>query len=255
MSRCRPLLMPGLEISWLVATPRPPLSHDEVHVWAVALNPPPEKISVLVARLSREEQDRAQKFRFDQHRHRFIVGRGALRALLAGYVEVEPALLEFAYSARGKPSLTRGASEIHFNLAHSDELALIAITRLGAVGVDVERVRPMPDGERIAERFFSAGELNSFRTVPAALRDAAFFNLWTRKEAWLKATGDGIAESLSKIEVAFLPDEAPRVRSIAGDAAAGAAWKLCALNPAEGFVGALAIQSPGARLSCRRVQI
>ena len=248
--------MPVLEISWPAAITQPSLPHDEVHVWAVALNPPPEKISTLAATLSREEHDRAQKFRFDQHRHRFIAGRGALRALLAGYLQVEPARLEFVYSYRGKPRLAGvGEGGIHFNLAHSDDLALIAVTQLGAIGVDVERVRPMPDAERIAERFFSAGELNSFRTVPAALRDPAFFSLWTRKESWLKATGDGIGESLSKIEVAFLSDEAPRVLAIAGDAAAGAAWKLCALNPAEGFVGALAIQSRDVRLGCWRAEV
>jgi 4'-phosphopantetheinyl transferase len=86
--------------------------------------------------------------------------------------------------------------------------------------------------------------------VPAAARDAAFFSLWTRKEAWLKATGDGIAESLAKIEVAFLPDETPRVITIAGDAVAGEAWSLCPLNPAGGFVGALAIRCRPVRLQC-----
>jgi 4'-phosphopantetheinyl transferase len=174
-----------------------------------------------------------------------------LRALLGNYLQLDPARLEFACHSRGKPSLTGpGAGQIHFNLAHSEDLALIAVTRAGEVGVDVERIRPMPDGEAIAERFFSTREIEAFRRVPAAARDAAFFSLWTRKEAWLKATGDGIAESLAKIEVAFLPGETPRVLAIAGDAAAGEAWSLCPLNPASGFVGALAIRCRPVQLQC-----
>jgi 4'-phosphopantetheinyl transferase len=123
------------------------------------------------------------------------------------------------------------------------------------VGVDVERIRPMRDADRIAERFFSAREAEAFCKVPPAEQDAAFFSLWTRKEAWLKATGDGISESLSKFEVTFLPEDEPRVLAIAGDTAAGAAWSLCALNPASGFVGALAVQHRGVQLQCWCVKV
>ena len=264
--------MPALETSWPAATIPPSCSLDEVHVWAVALNVPPEKNATLAATLSLEERERAKKFHYDQHRNRFIVGRGVLRVLLAGYLQGEPrkpgvaissggstisdvpARLEFAYGSQGKPRLANPQSGIHFNLAHSNDLALIAITRLGEVGVDVELVRPMPDAERIAERFFSAGEAASIRTVPAVSRDAAFFSLWTRKEAWLKATGDGISESLAKVEVTFLPNEIPRVLAIAADAVAAAEWSLLPLFPPAGFVGALAIHHREVRLKCWRFE-
>lgn len=236
-------------INW----PPPPaevrLSANEVHVWAVALALPPAEIDALARLLSAEERHRAQQFKFPHLRHRFIVGRAALRSLLGRYLERAPAGLEFDYTARGKPELTGpGAGQWHFNLAHSHDLALIAVTQAAAVGVDVERIRPMPDAVGIAERFFSPRELAALRGVAPAARDAAFFRLWTRKEAWLKATGDGISESLSKIEVAFLREETPRVVAIAGDATAAEAWSLCALNPADGFVGALA-------MACREVRL
>ena len=113
----------------------------------------------------------------------------------------------------------------------------------------------MPNALEIAERFFSAGEIAALKTVPPAAREEAFFRLWTRKEAWLKATGDGIAESLSKIEVAFLHDEPPGVRAIGGDAEAARAWSICSLNPAPGFVGAVAIPARDVKLSCWRATV
>lgn len=220
-----------------------------VEVWAVALDPESRRIAPLAKLLSSDEQERARAYKFPRLRDRYTVARGQLRRLLGEYLHRDPVHLEFDYSPRGKPSL-KGAGELHFNLAHSDELALIAVTCGVPVGVDVERIRPMPDAEGIAERFFSARELTALRGVPVELRDAAFFRLWSRKEAWLKATGDGIAESLSKIEVAFLPDEPARVLAIAGDAAAGEAWSLASLEPAAGFTGALAIPRREIQLRC-----
>ena len=243
--------MPGLALNWPVATTVAALTETAVHVWALPLDLAPEKIAALAATLSQDERERADRFRFEHLRHRFMAGRGGLRALLAHYLQAEPAQLEFTYASRGKPGLAGSAAgRLHFNLAHSQDLALIAVTRLAPLGVDVEKIRPMPDALAIAERFFSTAERAAFDTLPSAAHDAAFFHLWTRKEAWLKATGDGIAESLSKIEVAFLPGEPARVRAIAGDAAAGDAWSLCELNPAGGFVGAVAIPSRPAGVEC-----
>jgi 4'-phosphopantetheinyl transferase len=245
-------------INW---APPPPacwtaLTENEVHVWAAALDLAPEKLAWLAAALSPDELARAERFRFPQLRTRFTAARGQLRKLLGQYLQLDPASLEFAYTARGKPGLAGAAAgRLHFNLAHSQDLALIAVTRLAPLGVDVEKIRPMPDALAIAERFFSTAERAAFETLPSAAHDVAFFHLWTRKEAWLKATGDGIAESLSKIEVAFLPGEPARVRAIAGDAAAGDAWSLCELNPAGGFVGAVAIPSRQAAFECWRAEL
>lgn len=259
--------MAGPELNWPRLAAEPPLGFSPsgvarawpergvVHVWAVPLNPAPGVIAALVTLLSPEERERAQAYKFPALRERYTVARGQLRKLLGNYLQLDPARVEFDYTSRGKPGLMgAGADQLHFNLAHSGELALIAVTHGLPVGVDVEWVRPMPDAESIAERFFSARELAALRTVPAASRDAAFFRLWTRKEAWLKATGDGIGESLAKIEVTFLPEETPRVLAIAGDAAAGEEWSLCPLNPAAGFVGALAIRCRSIELQCGSVQ-
>jgi 4'-phosphopantetheinyl transferase len=241
--------MSELAVNWPPSSTELPLETRAVHVWAVPLDPAPEQIASLATVLSTDELERAEKFRFPQLRNRYVVARGSLRMLLGRYLQRDPAVLEFSYSSRGKPALKgQGAEPLHFNLAHSHELALIAVTRAAPVGVDVERIRPMRDADRIAERFFSAREAEAFRKVPAAEQDAAFFSLWTRKEAWLKATGDGISESLSKFEVTFLPAAEPRVLAIAGDPAAGAAWSLCALKPACGFIGALAVE-------CRSIRI
>src|SRR5262249_30459782 len=152
--------------------------------------------------------------------------------------------LELVYANHGKPSLTAKFADagIHFNLAHSDDLALFAFTRAGEVGVDVEWIRPLKDMEELVARFFSARESELFRELAASERPAAFFNLWTRKEAMLKATGEGIAGSLSAIEVTLLPGEPARVMRIAGDAQAAAQWSLSELSPVEGFVGAVAVR-------------
>jgi 4'-phosphopantetheinyl transferase len=139
---------------------------------------------------------------------------------------------------------------LHFNLAHSGELALLALTRAGEVGVDVERIRPMPDALELAARFFSPREVAALQTVPPDDANAAFFRLWTRKEAWLKATGEGIAESLARVEVTCRAEEACRVVAIGGDAAAAAEWSLHSLEPAAGCLGALAIRRRDVRLRC-----
>lgn len=246
----------NLTLNWPSGASPPALTGAAVHIWALPLDLPPEKIAKLAGTLSTDERERANRFSVEQLRHRFIAGRGTMRNLLAGYLPAAPAELEFSYTSRGKPSLAGAAADrLHFNLAHSHELGLLAVTCVGALGVDVERVRPFPNAGDIAERFFAAGEVAAFKTLPPAARDPAFFQLWTRKEAWVKATGDGIAASLSKIEVAFLPDEPPGVRAIAGDSAAGKSWRICPLNPAEGFVGALAIQARDVQLSCWRAEV
>lgn len=243
--------MSELVINWPPSPAELCLEAQVVHVWAAPLDLAAERIASLMKVLSTDELERAEKFHFPHLRNRYIAARGSLRVLLGRYLHRDPTALEFSYSSRGKPALNgQGTESLHFNLAHSHDLALIAVTRAAPVGVDVERIRPMRDADQIAGRFFSAREAEAFRKVPAAEQDAAFFSLWTRKEAWLKATGDGISESLSKFEVAFLPTDEPRVLAIGGDAAAGAAWSLSALNPAAGFVGALAAQCQGIRIEC-----
>ncbi|HLX69138.1 MAG TPA: 4'-phosphopantetheinyl transferase superfamily protein [Verrucomicrobiae bacterium] len=221
------------------------LARDEIHVWAAPLGVEADPRAAFARTLSPDETARAQRFKFEKHRNRFIAGRGVLREILTRYLQIKPEELRFDYSANGKPGFAAGVESggIHFNLAHSEDLALIAVTRIGPVGVDVECVREMKDMDELVERFFSVRENERFQRVAASEKAAAFFNLWTRKEALLKATGEGITRSLSLVEVSFLAGEPARLVAVAGDVEKAKEWSLKELAPAAGFVGALAVRN------------
>jgi len=232
------------KILWPSCSDAPPLADNEIHVWATTLSVTADALGQFSATLSADEKERANKFKFEKHRNRYIAGRGALRAILEQYSDARAAELRFDYLTNGKPAFAQdfASAGIHFNLAHTEDLALVAVTRIGLVGVDVECVRPVKDVDELVARFFSARENELFQKVPDDQKPAAFFNLWTRKEAMLKATGEGITRSLSLVEVSFLPGEPARLLAIAGDAKAGEEWFLQALLPAPGFVGAATVQ-------------
>lgn len=232
-------------IVWSAAPEPLNLGRNEVHLWTVPLHIAPAKLEQLALVLSADEQERARKFRFDRHRHRFIAGRAALRTILSRYLESNPAAIQFTYAAQGKPALTSTGQEanLHFNLGHSEDLALLGITRIGNIGVDIERIRVVKDADDLVARFFSQREREQFQKLSADEKPGAFFNLWTRKEAMLKATGEGITRSLHLIEVSFGSDEPAQVLAINGDKDEAAAWTLRNLTPAPGFVGAMAIRA------------
>ena len=224
----------------------------EVHVWAASLDQPPEKVAGLEALLAEDELERAYRFRFDRHRRRFIVGRGVLRSILGAYLGVEPSSLSFRYGEKGKPALAEGWSEdLSFNLSHSSELALYGFGSRLELGIDVERLRQLEGAEDIAERFFSVPERLALRRVPAEAKADAFFNCWTRKEAYIKATGDGLSMALDRFDVTLAPGEPARMLSADGDARAAARWSMVHLEPSPGYVGALAAPSPSLRVISR----
>jgi 4'-phosphopantetheinyl transferase len=259
----QPATPPTARIAW----PTPPadlrLGEAEAHVWAFALDLPTESLSRLAPILSAAERERALRFRFELHRNRFVVGRAAMRLLLARYLQAQPTALEFSYGPQGKPALggTFANAGWHFNLAHSENLALLAMTRTGPIGVDVEYLQPLPDADQLVARFFSARECAAYQKLPVSERTVAFFNLWTRKEAWLKATGEGIGYLLNQVEVSFLPGEPaqllhlpklPRSEATGLQNLGTASWSLHALRPATGFAAALALSAPVSRLDCWR---
>ena len=239
-------------IEWPARRVVPLLADNEIHVWATTLAVPPTKFDDLAATLSPEEKERAHKFKFEKHRNRYIAGRGALRKILGQYLRAEPAELRFVHLENGKPVLAGdfASAGIYFNLSHTEDLALIAVTRIGMVGVDVERVRPIREMDALVARFFSPRENEAFQKVATEVKPAAFFNLWTRKEALLKATGEGITRSLSLVEVSFLPGEPARLLAVSGDAEKAAAWSLRELTPAKGFTGAIAIEARKIEVRC-----
>jgi len=226
--------------------PHPPLGADDVHVWRVPLDDDARTESYW-ALLSAEERARATRFVRDIHRRRFIAAHGALRTILAGYVDAEPTALDFVTGEHGKPALRQvtGRPAVEFNLSHSGDLALVAVARARAVGVDLERWSEVEHLE-LAERFFSPGERRALRALAHAphLVEAGFFAAWTRKEAYLKAIGQGITRGLHHFDVALAPGEPARLLADRLDADATARWAMIALEPAPGYSAALVVASP-----------
>jgi 4'-phosphopantetheinyl transferase len=230
-------------------------SGQTVYVWAARLDLSSAELQSAVETLSPAELDRADRFRFDRHRNRFIAGRAMLRGVLGRHLRTASQKLEFAYGLLGKPELAGSfaGSGFHFNLAHSEDLAVIALTAAGPIGVDVEWVRPLEDFNDLVSRFFSPREKAAFRSLAEHEKPRAFFNLWTGKEAWLKATGEGIAHYLNRVEVSFLPGEPLRLLSIPAALPQSAlSWSLHEVAPAPGFGAAIAVAAGQPRFACWR---
>lgn len=176
-----------------------------IHVFCASLDPPPARLVQLLNGLSAAERARASRFIFARDGNRFAAGRGMLREILGWLVGAEPAGLNFSCNPHGKPRLAApvAGSVLHFNLAHSDSLVVYAVSQESEVGIDIEHIRPMHETEEIAAQFFSERECARWHSFPAAQKAEAFFNCWTRKEAWLKACGEGIGGRLDQTEVFF----------------------------------------------------
>lgn len=229
--------------------PFPALSRDEVHVWQIDLD---VDATPYWALLSQEERERALRFRFARDRDHYTVGRGSLRAILGRYLELAPTGLQFGYGAHGKPELTHpeGAS-LQFNLSHSHRLGLLAVSAERALGVDVEAVHRDVGDEGIARRFFSAAEVERLQSLPVEERKAAFFRCWTRKEAYLKARGDGISYGLHHFAVTLAPNEDAALIANTREPAEVTRWTLAAVPVPPGYEAAVAVEGAGWELRCR----
>jgi 4'-phosphopantetheinyl transferase len=235
----------------------PPPAHPvaagaEVHVWRVSLDLPPARAERLTRALSDDERTRAGRFVFERDRHRFAVARGTLRAILGRYLGVPPGNLAFAYSSHGKPALPNGAGvrDLRFNVSHAGGLALVAVALGREVGVDIERVREDFATEEIAGRVFSPAELAAIRVLPAAARCAAFFNCWTRKEAYVKARGEGLSLPLHRFDVSVAPGEPAALLATAENSCEASRWSLRELQPGPGYVASLAVEGHSWRPRC-----
>ena len=207
-----------------------------MHIWKVALDQPPEDFRTL---LSADERERASRFRVERGADRYAVGRGALRVLLSRYTGIPPEALVFQYNGFGKPELA--GCDISFNLSHSHEVALVAAARGRAVGVDIERIREQVMIERIAERFFAPAEARAIAALPRDRQAQAFFNCWTRKEAWIKARGEGLSIPLNSFDVTLAPGEPARLVATRPDEEEASRWTLRELDCGPEFAAALAI--------------
>jgi 4'-phosphopantetheinyl transferase len=218
-----------------------------VHIWRAWLDRPDEDIDAFENLLSADEYERASRFHFERDRRRYITGRGILRVLLARYLDLHAADIGFKYGAQGKPELSGGDHHypIKFNLAHSNKLAIYAFTSEDNIGVDLEYVRPLRDGMDVAKRFFSDNEYNVLRSLPEEEQQQAFFRCWTRKEAFIKATGEGLSYPLDGFDVSLAPGESARLLNIGGSVVEAAKWLLQNIQPANDYIGALVVKGRG----------
>ena len=225
---------------------RPPevlsLQSGEVHVWRVDLEQTDDVVKRFRTTLDADELQRASRFHFERHHRAFVVGRGFLRDVLGRYLQSKPQELEFAYGAYGKPALIgeHKDTKLRFNMSHSNSIGLLAITEEHVIGVDVEHIRADFATEEIAQRFFSRCEVDVFNTLAKEEQVAAFFRCWTRKEAFIKATGKGLSQALDGFDVTLGPGvKAELLRAEDDDASR---WSLCDIDVGEDYAAALAVE-------------
>jgi 4'-phosphopantetheinyl transferase len=212
-----------------------------VQIWRIWLTALDAALTSYRATLSADERDRAERYRFENLRRSYTLSRGALRFLLAHYLGCSPNEIKLISGPKGKPAL-KDSSRIRFNVSHSGQMALYAFTLDCDLGVDVEQLRKFDDTELIATRFFSAAEASELLSLDPSDRCIAFFRCWTRKEAYVKAIGDGLAIPLNGFQVTLLPGVPPRFVHIAGDMGTAKDWTLHDIAVAPDYVGALAYQ-------------
>lgn len=243
--------MSGMPLAWAPAPARLDLAAGCVHVW-LAVCPAHAPFDGYHAELPDDERRRARRFVFERDRQRFVFAHRVLRATLARYLAIPPRAVEFTAAPHGKPLLAAGhGAGLEFNMSHSDRAVLIAVSGAGPVGVDIEAVRDMRDRDDIARRTFAAAEFERLCRLDAGDRTTAFFNCWTRKEAFVKALGEGLSHPLDRFEVTLAPGEPARLVHIGGDVRQAAAWTMVALPDLPGFASALAVPGP-ATVSCFR---
>ncbi len=215
------------------------MSCDTVDLWHIPLD-----TKTTGASLSGDERERAQKFRFPIHRTRFIAARHALRTVLGRYLDRTPASIRFAYGPHGKPFVS--GVPLSFNLSHSAGKALLAVCWKRHLGVDLEQMRPAADLSALAERYFAPAEADEIRTMPSAEQVDAFYRCWTRKEAYIKARGEGLAIPLDSFTVPTGPEPSAYLLSSQFGHQEVLRWKFLSVPCASGFTGALAVEN-GAR--------
>lgn len=220
------------------------LPEDEVQLWRVDLDAIAGEECRWQKLLSPDEQARAARFHFARDRQRFTAARAMVRTILASYLKVDPAAVSFSYSQKEKPSLapSHAGSNIMFNASHSDRIALMAFNRGREIGVDVERVRQDFDPAAIARRFFSAAEQQQLAALAADKKVEAFFRCWTRKEAYIKATGDGLSLPLDQFDVSLSDEEENALLETRPDSTERERWLLREVPAGPGYVAAVCVE-------------
>jgi 4'-phosphopantetheinyl transferase len=216
-----------------------------VEVVVAGLDIGPQAVRAAAALLSEAELRRAGRFAFERDRRRYTVARARLRQLLAQRLASPPQAIELAYGRQGKPALAarHPGPDLRFNVSHCDDLAVYAFAWGREVGIDVEAVRPLCDAADIAARFFSRRESEAYHALEPGDRPLGFFNCWTRKEAFIKALGEGLSHPLERFDVSLAPGEPARLLSVADTPGEACGWQLRSFCPAPGFVAAVVAEA------------
>jgi len=212
-----------------------------VHIWRLQLDAPDGKVEELRTYLSRDECARADRFMRPEHGRSFTAAHGTLRLILSKYLRCSPEEIGFGKNDFGKPSLSE-KSPIEFNLSHSGDAALVAVTSDREIGVDIERYREGLETEKISKRFFSPREVAVLLALPESDREEAFYTCWTRKEAYIKARGEGLSIGLSGFEVAFAPGAAPALLHSDKDPKEADRWEFVNIDVQPGYAAACVVE-------------
>jgi len=221
----------------------------EAHIWSASLDVDTDELRNLTAALSPDERERAGRFALPLHAKRWIAARGVLRTILSHYTRVPPAALCFSYTEHGKPALLEisGGDEIRFNVSHTEDCALVAVTEGREIGVDIERVRDNPFNAAVARRFFAPGEQAALGSTPEAAWPAAFCTMWARKEACVKASGLGLGLPLRSFDVSR-DARTPRIVVARGATAGRIRWTLVDIETVPGYAAACAVDGRGLKI-------
>jgi len=220
------------------------IGKNEVHVWESFIDADDETITGYFNLLSDDENQLALRFRFDHHRKQYVASHGLLRSILGGYLDIDPKLLAFCTNQYGKPqlSLDKNISDIRFNLSHSHNLFIVAVSLGLEVGIDIEYINRDINFMEIAKSVFLKREIAKFNSIPENLQKTAFFRCWTRKEAYLKGKGHGLSTNLDRLEVSFLYSESDAILSCKDSLEDGKTWHLFDIAPFPGYIGSLSTE-------------
>ncbi len=219
------------------------LESNDVHIWRLELNLPINKVNLLRNILTKDEQKKADKFRFEHLQHRFTLTRATLRIILGKYLQISPKQVEFSYGSKGKPSLVPflNNQSIEFNLSHSEDIALYGFSKNRNIGIDIEKIRSNCDVEQLAKRFFTPREYHIISELKGRKQQQAFFQAWTSKEAYLKAIGEGLVGGLDQIEI-DLSSENRKLVNIKDEEKSIINWNLFAIDINDDYLATLAVE-------------